>query len=762
MEKELDYGKVTYLYSAIPIILIVHLISIILFSLMMWHHVDEGTLGVWIAVSTIVLIFRLYHYTLFANSTEQEVHDDATIWLHRYYTYILIAGGLWGSTAVLFFPQHEILHQMIVILFILGITATAIGIISASWYLVVAFALLSFTPLILRLAWLQDTLYQSIAYIVSALGILMILTAKHFGAFIDVSLQNRKELFRAKNDLRALKDQFIALLENAPVGIFYYDKNLQITDINSHMAAIMHLDGKEDMIGYDLNEIADKRIENALKSVFENRQGSYTGAFYSLFNDHKMYIQLQTIPLFNDVGEFNGAIGIFKDFTAETEAKEAIRQNAFYDSMTKLPNRILFSDRLSLAIEQSKRHNFKCAVLFLDLDHFKHVNDHLGHFIGDQLLYTVSQRLLKQVRAEDTVARIGGDEFLILLNALPEENEEAEKITMEIASDLIDAVNEPYKIEEHELRISVSIGAYIFPAETDDTPASIIKHADIAMYQAKRTGRSHAELYHEDYEIDQQEVLSMEMALRSALENSEFVLYFQPKVSFKSSHIEQVEALIRWRHPEKGLLLPDAFIPFAEQNGMILKIGEWVFEESVRQIKAWHNNGNTVRIDSVSINVSNYQFNQPDFVDYIKSVIMVHDIEPRLIELELTESVMVDNATDAIDKIKALEAYGIKIALDDFGTGYSSLSYLKHLPVSVIKIDRSFIMDLKQNKNSQMIVKTIIAIAKSLDLTVVAEGVESEEELQILQELECDFYQGFYYAKAVPASELNELMERET
>ncbi len=761
MQTKSEFEKLKFLYGSVPVILIIHLVSVVFFALVMWQYVDNFSLGVWVGVSLIVLLFRLYHYLLYANSSDEERRQEQDIWLHRYYTYILIGGALWGSTALLLFPEQDLFYQMVVVLFILGITSTALGIISASWYLVIAYVLLSFAPLIIRLAWMHNPLYQTIAYIVSALGILMIFTAKHFGGIIEASIKNKQALRKAKLDLTLVKEQFSLLLDNAPIGIFYYDAKLHVTDLNKRMARILNLRDKNEMVGFDLHRISDKRIFPALTAVLEEEEGRYEGPFFSTLRDRSLYIELLTIPMIDEQKQSIGGICFFKDLTNEMEAKETIRQNAFYDPLTKLPNRTLFTDRLSLAIEQSRRHRFNGAVLFLDLDHFKQVNDNLGHHVGDQLLYKVSQRLLERVRAEDTVARIGGDEFLILLNTLPSDPEEAERIAMEIAEELTGTVRNEYSVEGHLITVSVSIGVYVFSGSRENDPAAIIKHADIAMYHAKRTGRNHAVLYHKEFENSQQEILQMEKELRKALENDEFVLYFQPKVSIKSERIEEVEALIRWRHPEKGLILPDDFIPFAEETGLILKIGQWVFEESVRQIKKWQDDGTTRQIHSVAINVSPSQFKQPRFVEEIKNTVRRCNIPPSMIELELTENIMLDNTDGAIDKIRELESFGIKIALDDFGTGYSSLSYLKYLPVSIIKIDRSFITDLKHNQNSLMIVKTIISIAKSLNLTVVAEGVESQEELKMLEELECDFYQGFFCEKAVPADEIRQLLDKE-
>jgi diguanylate cyclase (GGDEF)-like protein/PAS domain S-box-containing protein len=759
MQKLFEYERVKYLYNAVPVIIGIHFISMLLFALIMWQYVDNYTLVVWVITMVVVILFRIYHYILYSNTSEEELQQNSRVWLHRYYTYILIGGGLWGSTALLLFPQGELLYQMVVVLFILGLTATALGIISASWYLVIAYALLSFAPLIIRLSWMQDPIYQTLAYIVTVLGILMIFTAKHFGGVIDAVIQNKQALSQTMDELANEKNRFSLLLDNAPIGIFYYDQELRITDLNKRLESILQLDHRESLIGYDLNTVADRRILPALQNIIDKKEGHYEGPFYSSIAERSMYIELRTVPITDTNENVTGAICFFKDLTTEMEAKEAIEQNAFYDPLTKLPNRVLFSDRILLAIEQSKRHRFRCAVLFIDLDHFKQVNDNLGHYIGDQLLYKVSQRLLERVRSEDTVARIGGDEFLVLLNGLSYDEEEAERVAIDVANDLINAVRGEYRVEEHDIIISASIGVHIFSGQSGENPATIIKYADIAMYQAKRTGRNRAERYHEDFENTQQELLAMEKELRRALDEEEFEVYYQPKVSVKTKRIEQVEALIRWDHPERGLLMPDQFIAFAEACGLILRIGEWVMQQSMRQMKRWQNDGAALSIKSVAINVSTPQFEQPDFVDNVKKLIEKTKVSPSSIEFELTESVMLDNSLGAIDKIRELEEFGIHIALDDFGTGYSSLSYLKHLPISIIKIDRSFISDLKYSQNSFMIVKTIISIAKNLNLTVIAEGVETEEELKILQELDCDYYQGFLCEKAVPAPELETLLE---
>ena len=758
MPRRLDFYTLKYLYNTVPVILFIHFVSVMLFSLIMWHYVDNPSLAVWVSVMVVVLLFRLYHYLLYSNSSDQELRADLTFWLHRYYTYVLIGGGLWGSTAFLLFPQHDLLYQMVVVLFILGITATALGVISASWYIVLAYALLSFSPLIIRLFWMEDPLYQTVAYIVTTLGILMIFTAKHFGTVIDKSIHGSVALFKARSDLKSTKGQMGALLENAPIGIFYYDGRYRVTNLNRRLLKVFKLGDRGDLLGGDLNGLFDSRIHPALESALKNKEGYYKGPFYSSFSERPLHVEALTVPSTEHEDGMKGAICFLKDLTPEVEAKRSLHQNAFYDPMTKLPNRILFGDRLHLAIEQSKRHRFRCAVLLLDLDYFKQINDTLGHFIGDRLIYLVSQRLLENIRTEDTVARVGEDEFLILLNTLPYGREDAERITMEIAEGLLESLRKTHHIDQHEITVTSSIGAFVFSGEKYDNPDNIVKHADIAMTEAKRRGRNHVQMYHSDFEQSRQELIHLEKELRKAIEQDEFIVYYQPKVFIPSDTVRQAEALIRWRHPEKGMVSPDEFIPFAEDSGLILQIGEWVMESCMRQIQAWQKAG-IDQLECIAVNVSTHQFNQPDFVDRVKTMVGKYAIPPSAIELELTESVMLDNASDAIEKIRALEAFGIRMTLDDFGTGYSSLSYLKYLPISTIKIDRSFVSDLNQNQSSLMIVKTIISIAKSLGLTVVAEGVEAKEELAVLRDLKCDYYQGYYCGKAVSADEFTKFLD---
>lgn len=761
MNTSIAFHKIKYLYNAIPLIITVHFVSMILFALIMWQDVEGKMLLVWTAIMTIVLLLRIYHFLLYNNSSDEEIMHETTLWQHRYYTYVLINGGLWGSTAFLFFPSVGLLYQMVILLFILGSTATALGIISASWYLVLAYSLLSYAPIILKLFWMDDALHQTLGHIVTALGILMIFTAKHFNKIIEIALSSQYDVAITREKLIFSQNDFFRFLYDVPVGIFTFDRDLKITHINAKMLKLLSHKDAESLIGFDLHDIGDKRILPPLVNTINEQPGTYEGFFFSVFADQQLYIDMKTDSIIDHKERIIGGVCYITDKTTEHEAMETIQQNAFYDPLTKLPNRILFADRLELAIKQSRHQGHLCAVLFLDLDHFKYINDGYGHFVGDQILYRVSQRLLERVRVEDTVARVGGDEFLILLHGLPADEAAARQLSKQIAEDLIDAVDKAFEIDTHAISITASVGIYLFSGASTNDAATIIKMADIAMNQAKRTGRNHAEFYQEYFAMLQERFLQQENDLRDAISRHEFVLYYQPKVNLKTNRIEQVEALIRWNHPEKGLILPDQFIYVAESSGLIIQIGEWVIDQSLQQYSAWQNNGNAEQIKNIAINISSHQFNQPNFVDNIFKKLKQHNIPGNAISLELTESAMLEHQHNAVHKVKQLEAHGIHIALDDFGTGYNSLSHLKHLPVSVIKIDRSFISDLKHNQNSQMIVKTIISIAKSMKLIVVAEGVESPEELELLKELECDYYQGFYCEEALPAPALEQLVHKD-
>jgi diguanylate cyclase (GGDEF)-like protein/PAS domain S-box-containing protein len=455
---------------------------------------------------------------------------------------------------------------------------------------------------------------------------------------------------------------------------------------------------------------------------------------------HLVDVLVTIMPISVD-DEIVGVYGIAKDITDRKRAEATINQMVYHDALTGLPNRRLFKDRLTLALNQARHHEHKLAVMFLDLDRFKVINDTLGHTIGDQLLKATAERLKACVREFDTVARMGGDEFTILLPEIAQE-----EVAHGIARRIMQEIKRPMLIEGQELHVTTSIGIALYPNDGDDAD-TLMKHADKAMYRAKESGKNTFRMYDERMNDRSHDLLLLENDLRKALEREEFLVYYQPQLDLRTGAIVGMEALVRWRHPERGLVSPGEFIPLAEETGLIVPLGEWVLRTACRQAKEWQDRGFPPL--RVAVNLSAKQFQQDDLVKMVANVLVETGMKPELLELEITESVAMVQVNRAIVTLQELTALGIEIAIDDFGTGYSSLTYLKNFPIHRLKIDQSFVRDLTTDSGDAEIVATIIAMAKSLGLDVIAEGVETAEQLQFLRAHGCHEMQGSLFSDPV-------------
>lgn len=431
---------------------------------------------------------------------------------------------------------------------------------------------------------------------------------------------------------------------------------------------------------------------------------------------------------------------------------EELRYQATHDALTGLSNRVLLQDRMQQAMMGYQRYQTHFAILFFDLDRFKLVNDSLGHSAGDELLVTIAKRLLSAIRSFDTLSRLGGDEFVMIVTEL----NNIENIA-KVANKLVSLIKEPLKIADYMFNITTSVGIAIYPQdgkEVDD----LLRNADSAMYHAKKLGGDQFQFYSREMNEKVLEQLELESQLYQAMVRNQFTLWYQPQFHTKDNKLEAVEALIRWQHPSKGLLLPIDFIPIAERTGLIIPIGDWVIKEACLQNKRWQAKGfPPIRM---AVNIASQQLNQSDFVQKIKDILIETGLEPHYFEIELSESAIIDSSI--IDKINELKAFGMQIALDDFGTGYSNLYHLRNLELNRLKIDRSFIHNIQFNRNDELIIQAIIAMAKSLNLEVLAEGVETQKQLDFLQGNECNQIQGFYFSKPLSATELTELLENPT
>ncbi len=432
-------------------------------------------------------------------------------------------------------------------------------------------------------------------------------------------------------------------------------------------------------------------------------------------------------------------------------AKIELDHLAYHDVLTGLPNRILMYDRLAQAITLARRSDRPLAVLFLDLDRFKHINDSLGHAVGDQLLQSVGQRLLGCVRQSDSISRMGGDEFVALLPDIDHPEDAALS-----AQKMIAAIALPHRIDQHDLHIGASIGISIYPEDGLDAE-TLIKHADTAMFYAKDNGRNTYAFFEQEMTAHAIARQSIETSLRLALERQEFVLHYQPKINLLSGTIVGIEALVRWQHPQRGLLEPAQFVPIAEDSGLILPLGRWVLREACRQVRAWQDVG--LPPITVAVNTSALEFRDGDFLEYLRATLEESRLEPRYLELELTESVLMPDAASTDSVLHALADLGVKLAIDDFGTGYSNLSYLRRLPINTLKIDQSFVNQITSNSDDAAIVSAVISMGKSLKQRVVAEGVETAEQAAFLLAQHCDEGQGYFFGRPVEAEALTILLQ---
>jgi diguanylate cyclase (GGDEF)-like protein/PAS domain S-box-containing protein len=463
------------------------------------------------------------------------------------------------------------------------------------------------------------------------------------------------------------------------------------------------------------------------------------------------FVRISGEPVFDDTGTFAGYRGVGRDVTRAALAEQKVHELACYDSLTGLPNRNMFFGELNRTIARARREHREFAVCFIDLDRFKAINDTLGHQAGDELLEAMADRLRTSLRESDVVARLGGDEFVVLLEGCTPAD------LGHVANKMLASIGEPLMLHGCTLDMTCSIGIGIFPADGDDA-ATLLKHADAAMYLAKERGKNNVQFYTAELADLAARQFVLESELRLALARDELFLHYQPKIDLATGEMRSVEALLRWEHPQRGLVPPNDFIPLAEERGLIVPIGRWVIQAACRQMREWRRDG--LAVPRVAVNLSARQFASETLIEDLVRALEAHDIEPSQFEVELTESALMADPERANQVLRQVDAMGVRISIDDFGTGYSSLSYLKRFPARTVKIDRSFIRGLPGDTNDAAITQAVIAMAHSLGLAVVAEGVECETQLQTLREMGCDEVQGYLLGRPMPPADLALRMER--
>ncbi len=542
------------------------------------------------------------------------------------------------------------------------------------------------------------------------------------------------------------------IVANAAEGIVVYDSGLRCTVWNHFMEDLTGLSAS-DVLGKRATELfpqSEQRIDDLLARAMNGEIVTVPETFYNAGGDRQGWINASFRPQRDASGRIIGVIGHVRDLTERKRAEQEIEYQAYHDALTGLANRRLFQEHLTLAVALAQRKQGLLAVLFLDLDHFKVVNDSLGHTIGDTLLKVVAMRLKAHVREGDVIARVGGDEFTVVLQELKKKED-----IPAIAQKVLRAIADPIDVDGHHLYVTTSIGIAVYPEDGADAE-TLLKNADNAMYRAKSDGRNTYEMSTEEMSRTMQERLTLESGLHQAMERSEFEVYYQPQIDIHSMKIVGMEALLRWRHPEKGIMTPGSFLSVAEERGFIVLIGDWVLRTACMQAKMFRDAGYPEF--RVAVNLSPRQFREATMVDSIESALRLSGLDPHCLELEITESVAMENVDLTVKQLSRLRRTGISIAIDDFGMGHSSLSYLKRFPIDALKIDRNFVEDLPERHEDAAIVRSVIELAQGLNLRVVAEGVETKPQLDFLRAQNCREVQGFYFGFPVPPIEFQKLL----
>jgi diguanylate cyclase (GGDEF)-like protein/PAS domain S-box-containing protein len=773
--REVRAQQIALLFRQLPTALTATLLIAFIVVGVTWPVADAKMLLSWFIVVCALTGHRFVLWRRFAtNAPRAELMEP---WLRSFFVGTLLSGIVWGAGGVLLAGQ-DLIHQFFFGLLLAGLAAGGVSTLSSYRGVYAAFLVPSMVPLAVGMALHLDPVHVAMALMMLLFVALMLGISARIHTTIAESLRLRFRNLGLVDTLSATKvnleeantalqreigehrkaqeilmksEQKLRLhAHQAPLAFIEWDLSFRVVEWNPAAERIFGYSRQEALGRHAASLIAAERSCDTIAALWKRLLIDKHSAQVTIENrtkgEHSIACEWYYTPLVDAQGRVLSVMTLAQDVTANHQAQERLNYIAYHDELTGLPNRSLYNDRLSQAMIEARRQGRYVGVMLLDIDHFKMVNDTMGHEAGDELLRDIGKRLSVCVRESDTVARFGGDEFGLVLADMADPRD-----AIFVSQKMLDSFAPPFFVGGRELFVGPSIGITIYPVDSDDLDG-LVKNADSAMYHAKAQGRNNFQFYSTDLTARAQSRLDMETSLRRALERREFLLHYQPKVSLETGTMTGVEALIRWQHPDLGMVPPLDFIGIAEESGLILPIGEWVLRAACQQVKRWHDEG-LARV-KLAVNLSTKQFRHSRLKETLAGVLAETGFDPRYLEFEITESVLMESSAAVSEVLAELKAMGISISVDDFGTGYSSLSYLKRFPIDALKIDRSFVRDVPEDHDDAAIVRAIIAMSRSLRMKVIAEGVETEEQQQFLRAEGCDEIQGFLSGCPVPPDDL--------
>lgn len=739
--EKITHTQVKELYGNLKVSLVGLLGIVTIITAVLYGEYHRNCILVWAAGMFAINGYRYYTYRRF-----DEMNDLAGA-LYLYLVPMALSGTLFSSLVFFFFPEDPE-YQVFLLILLTGIVSSGVVQNAQTKISVRIFLVATLLPLIIFFVGQNTYLYHVLAGTIIFYFVLITKISDHLYKEHTKTRTLQQKYHDLIRDYETERQRMEHFFNYAPVGVFFFTADLVVTNVNEFLAKKILGVTKEKLVGLELSSLRDARLLPALQETFKKGHGNYEGGYHTTLSDKELWIKLITSSVEIEKGCYEG-VGVMVDLSELKETQAEVEHLAYYDELTDVPKRAVVLNEIKQAIAIYKREKICSALIYFDLDKFKDINDHLGHNVGDRFLQHVANQATLAIRQSDVIARMGGDEFAILLPMLAASKERATLKAMEIARRVREYVSKGFEAEGRSYHAALSMGIVLIDNDTQSV-YDIVKAADTAMYKAKRTKRNGIVIFdrHLADEVERRYTLRDELV--DALEKKQFLLYLQPKVT-QEGEIFSAEALLRWQHPTKGLLTPEKFLPVIVEFNLM--------EELTRQVleMAYSLSSSLPAAFTLSINISASDIQSSAFMSSVEK--LAHSFGCR-IDLELTEQMLVKNTRKCQDNMRHLHSKGIEFSLDDFGTGYSSLAYLKQLPLDYLKIDKSFVDDMLEDSNDLAIVRTIIAIAHSLGLKTVAEGVEQKQQFEVLQALGCDYFQGYFFNRPMPQEAFLELLKK--